>query len=258
MLRRLLAVSAGVLAVAATAGAAPLPSLSDTFDNPATGATWQVIQGDYPDGDSTTFDIAKTTPGELTIVPGRSWWVDQTRGFYLYKPVTGDFMASLRLRVTGRDGTVPTANWSLSGLLIRRPVADRAQESWVSFRIGRVNNVDVFERKSTNHGRSALILTPTKPGWVELRVARVGQYFALLYRYPGGAWRFHYAYWRPDLPQTLTVGIDSFSGDNDTKADLVSHVDSLLFASTGVPGPLKKQVLAGKKPASLLLRYLTR
>ena len=41
-------------------------------------------------------------------------------------------------------------------------------------------------------------------------------------------------------------------------ADLVSHVDSIVFASTGVPGLLKKQVLAGRKPASTLLRYLTR
>lgn len=247
-----------MLASAVAFGAAPLPSLSDTFDDPATLPAWQVIQGDYPDGDSTAYDVGKSTVGELTVVPGRSWWVDQTRGWYLYKPVTGDFMATLRLRVTGRSGDEPTANWSLSGLLVRRPTADRAQESWLSFRIGRVNNVDVFERKTTSHGVSHLILTPTKPGWVELRVARVGQYFALLYRYPGGPFRFHYGYWRPDLPQALTVGIDAFSGDDDTKADLVSHVDSIAFASTGVPGPLKKQVLAGRKPTSTLLRYLTK
>jgi len=246
------------LVLVASAGAAPLPSLSDTFDSPATLSNWLVMDGDLPDGDTTTYDVGKTAAGELTVVPGRSWWVDQTRAFYLFKPVTGDFMASLRLRVTGKAGDEPTANWSLSGLLVRRPTTDRTQESWLSFRIGRVNNVDVFERKTTNHGRSVLVLTPTKPGWVELRVARVGQYFALVYRYPGAKWRFQYAYWRPDLPQPLTVGIDAFSGDNGTKADLVSHVDSITFASTGVPGPLKKAVLAGKKPAAKLLPYLTR
>ena len=68
----------------------------------------------------------------------------------------------------------------------------------------------------------------------------------------------HFTYVGRDLPLALTAGIDAFSGYGDTKADLVSHVDWIHFASTGVPGPLRRAVLAGKRPPSALTRFLTR
>jgi hypothetical protein len=112
-----LALLAALLAAAATAAvAAPLPSLNDEFNDPATTAQWQVLQGDLADGVEPTFDISKTTPGELTITPGYG----------------------------------------------------------------------------------------------------------------------------------------------DTKADLASHVDWIHFASTGVPGPLRRAVLAGRRPPAALVRYLNR
>ena len=164
------------------------------------------MQGDLADGVVPTFDIAKTTPGELTIMPGRSWWVDGTRAFYLYKPVVGDFVVTARLHVTGRDAAVPAADWSLSGLLVRRPTDNRAQENWVSFRIGRRGGKDVFERKTTVAGTSTLVLTPAQPTWVELRIARVGRYFILLRRYGSGPFTTHFTYVRRDLPLTSPRG----------------------------------------------------
>jgi hypothetical protein len=253
-----LALVVALLAAAGTSGAAPLPALNDEFGDPATTSQWQVMQGDLADGVAPVFDIAGTTPGELTITPGRSWWVDGTRAFYLYKPVTGDFVATARLRVTGRDGPSPTADWSLSGLLVRRPTDNRAQENWVSFRIGRRGGKDVFERKTTVAGTSTLVLTPAQPAWVELRLARVGRYFFLLRRYGAGVFTTHFIYIRRDLPLALTAGIDAFSGYGDTKADLVSHVDWIHFASTGVPGPVRRAVLFGKRPPGSLVHYLNR
>ena len=173
----ILALSAGL--AAATAAAAPLPSLSDEFDVPSTAFQWQEMRGDLADGVVPTWDIAQSAPGELTITPGRSWWVDGTRAFYLYKPVTGDFVVTARLHVTGRAGPSPTTDWSLSGLLVRRPTDNRGQESWVSFRTGRRAGKDVFERKTTSAGVSPLVLSPAQQGWVELRIARVGRYFVL-------------------------------------------------------------------------------
>jgi hypothetical protein len=255
---RKLALIVALLAVAASAAAAPLPSLSDEFNDPATASQWQVLQGDLADGVAPTFDIAKSTPGELTITPGRSWWVDGTRAFYLYKPVTGDFVVTARLHVTGREGATPTADWSLSGLLVRRPTDNRGQENWVSFRVGRRGGKDVFERKTTVTGTSTLVLNPAQPGWVELRIARVGRYLVLLRRYGAGAFTPHFTYIRRDLPLALTAGIDAFSGYGDVKADLVSHVDWIHFASTGVPGPLRRAVLAGKRPPAAITRYLNR
>src|SRR3954470_20448062 len=148
----ILALSVGLAAT--TAAAAPLPLLNDEFDVPSTASQWQELRGDLADGVVPTWDIAQSTPGELTITPGRSWWVDGTRAFYLYKPVVGDFVVTARLRVTGREAAVPGADWSLSGLLVRRPTDNRAQENWVSFRTGRRDGKDVFERKTTAAGVS--------------------------------------------------------------------------------------------------------
>src|SRR3954470_2308219 len=156
----ILALSVGLAAT--TAAAAPLPLLNDEFDTPGTASQWQEMRGDLADGIVPTWDIAQSTPGELTVTPGRSWWVDGTRAFYLYKPVTGDFVVTARLHVTGRDGPTPTADWSLSGLLVRRATDNRAQENWVSLRIGRRGGKDVFERKTTVAGTSTLVLSPAQ------------------------------------------------------------------------------------------------
>jgi len=45
----------------------------------------------------------------------------------------------------------------------------------LSFRVGRVNRKDVFERKTAVLGESVLTLSPASTGWIELRVARVGR-----------------------------------------------------------------------------------
>jgi hypothetical protein len=72
------------------------------------------------------------------------------------------------------------------------------------------------------------------------------------------AWKLHWVYSRYDLPKTLQVGIDAFSGFEDTKADLVSHVDWFHFAQTGVPAKLKAKYLHGRAPLKKLLPYLER
>jgi hypothetical protein len=102
------------------------------------------------------------------------------------------------------------------------------------------------------------VLTPAQPTWVELRIARVGRYFFLLRRYGAAPFTAHFTYIRRDLPLALTAGIDAFSGYGDTKADLVSHVDWIHFASTGVPGPVRRAVLLGKRPPAALVRYVNR
>ena len=255
-----MAVITAALVVTAVAGGAavPLTSFSDSFDDAATASLWQAMDGDLQDGVPPRYDIDKTTPGELTIVPGRSWWVHRERAFALLKSIKGDFVATLKIRVSGKETVAPTANWSLSGMLIRRATSDRAKENWLAFRIGRVDEADVFERKTTVNGFSVLKLSPAPTGWVELRIGRVGSHFVFLRRAAGGSWQHHWSYVRPDLPQSLLVGVDSFSGYEDTRADLVSHVDYVKFAATGVPGALRKAVLVGRKPERLLLPYLKR
>jgi hypothetical protein len=218
------------------------------------------MDGDLRDGVRPRFDIGGTAAGQLTIVPGRSWWVDDSRAFYLYKAVRGDFKATMLVDATGTSGLTPTANWSLSGILVRSPGGDRDRrsENWISFRSGAVGGQPVFERKTTVQSRSELVLAAETPGWVQLRIARVGPRFVLLRRYPGSAWKLHSVYSRYDLPKTLQVGIDAFSGFEDTKADLVSHVDWFHFQATAVPAKLKAKYLHGKVRLRKLLPYLER
>jgi hypothetical protein len=250
----------GVLAVATGAGAAGLPAGDEFSDAAVTGASWKEMDGDLRGGVRPRFDVGQTAAGQLTIVPGLSWWVDDSRAFYLYKVVRGDFKASMLVNVTGTQGPTPTANWSLSGILVRAPSGDRDRrsEDSISFRSGAVGGQPVFERKTTVQSRSELVLAAETPGWVELRIARVGPKLVLLRRYPGAAWKLHWVYSRYDLPKTVQVGIDAFSGFDDTKADLVSHVDWFHFERTGVPAKLKAKYLHGRVRLRKLLRYLER
>jgi hypothetical protein len=227
----------------------------DEFDNPASLSSWQVMQGDLADGVATRYEVGS---GQLTIIPGRSWWFGDTRAFFLYKQVRGDFKATMLVDATGQDGGLPTANWSLSGILVRAATTDRARENWLSLRSGAVNGSPVFERKTTRTSHSDLVLTQAVPGWVQLRIVRLGPRFVLLRRYPGRAWQLHWVYTRYDLPATLQVGIDAFSGDEDTKADLVSHVDYFRFAGTAVPPRLERGYVAGTVGIRRLLPYLER
>src|SRR3954471_6481195 len=89
-------------------------------------------------------------------------------------------------------------------------------------------------------------------------LARVGPRFVLLRRLPGRSWKLHWSYSRADLPARLQVGVDAFSGYDDTRADLVSHVDFVRFAPTGVPPKLKRRFLAGRVGLQTLVPYLSR
>jgi hypothetical protein len=225
-----------------------------------TAAGWKQMDGVLRGGVRPRFDVGGTAAGQLTIVPGLSWWVDDSRAFYLYKAVRGDFKATMLVDVTGTSGPIPTANWSLSAILVRSPsgARDRRSENWISFQSGAVGGQPVFERKTTVQSRSELVLAAETPGWVQLRIARVGPRFVLLQRYPSSAWKLHWVYSRYDLPKTLQVGIDAFSGFEDTKADLVSHVDWFHFEPTGLPAKLKAKLLRGKVRLRKLLPYLER
>lgn len=243
MTRALVAVLAFAV-LAAGAAAAGLPSLSDEFSSPGL-AGWSTMRGD-DFGDGTNHEIG-VEGGTLKIVPMRSWWVDDKEAAYVWKEVTGDFVATMHVQVTGTATDDPEANWSLSGILVRDPRSTHANENWLAFRTGFVNGSRVYERKTTLHSHSILVLGSSPSGWVDLRVARVGSRFFFLKRNTAGRWIEHWSYNRPDLAKTLQVGIDAFSGDESPHADMVSRVDWFHFAPTRVPAKLR-----GAKDAKLV------
>ena len=240
--------------MAAVVGAAPPATLSDEFD--AAGlAGWSSMSGDVVSGS----DRVSVANGVLTITSAQASWVRTARAYYLWKRVSGDFTVTTRLRARGTEGATPAADWSLAGLLVRRPVADSNRaENWIGWTTGGVGGRQVFERKTTRHSVSILDLLDARTGWLELRIARVGPRFLLLHRYDDGAWRLDWAYWRDDLPRTLQAGLDVQSGWNDTHADLVADVDWVRFAPTGIPPRLRARFAAGVATPAQVLRYLTR
>jgi hypothetical protein len=253
-MRRLVLLAGLLLAtVGARADAADLPALSDDFDSSSTLANWHVMQGDVIDGAPAQYGVES---GELVVHAAHSKWIDDQHAFYLWKEVKGDFVATVRVLATGEHGTVPTANWSLAGLLLRSP--QTAGENWLNFTVGQARGRRVFERKSTRSTTSALVLNPAPTGWLELRQVRIGYRFYLLRRAEGGKWIVHWTYVRRDLPATLQVGFDAQSGSGDDHADLLARLDYVHYAPTNLPARLRARVLRGRATMKALRPYLTR
>jgi hypothetical protein len=252
--RSLLIVATAALCLAAGSSAGgSVAALSDEFDD-ATLAGWQQMQGDA------TVDPARVSAagGVLTIHSAHASWVREQRAYYIWKDVAGDFSVTTRVKVTGESAETPTADWSLAGLLVRRPDTDRSHESWIGWTTGGVSSKQVFERKTTTRSTSILELQPARTGWLELRVVRLGAVFLLLHRYPDGGWLYDGQYRRPDLPKTVEVGIDAQSGWGVDFADLVAHVDYVRFAETGLPRALRAKLQHTYVVSRSVLRYVTR
>ena len=239
--------------VARADAASDLPALSDEFDSASSLANWHVMQGEMIDGAPARYGVDS---GELVVHAAHSKWIDDQHAFYLWKEVTGDFVATVRLSVTGEHGAIPTANWSLAGLLVRSP--QTSSENWINFTVGHARGKNVFERKSTRSTHSILVLNPAPTGWLELRQVRIGNRFYLLRRADGGKWIVHWTYIRRDLPSTLQVGFDAQSGSGDDHADLLARVDYVHYAPTNVPARLRARVLRGRATLKALRPYLTR
>lgn len=253
-MRKLALLVALLLAAFATrANATDLPALSDEFDSPSSLSNWQVMQGDVIDGEPARYGVEN---GELMVHAAHSKWIDDQHAFYLWKEVKGDFVATMRLSASGEHGAIPTADWSLAGLLVRAPSA--SSENWINFTAGRARGKSVFERKSTRSTHSILVLNPAPTGWLELRQVRIGNRFYLLRRADGGKWIVHWTYIRRDLPATLQVGFDAQSGSGDDHADLLVHVDYMHYAATNLPARLRARVLRGRATLKALRPYLTR
>jgi hypothetical protein len=240
------AVCAAITCLAA--GAATLPGSDEFNSTELTG--WNVLRGDDV-GDGTEHSIA-VQGGALVLQPRVSWWVHGTEALYIWKPVTGDFVATMRVNVTGTQAAKPDSDWTLSGILVRNPASTHENENWVSLRTGVVGGSWVYERKTTARSRSVLVLSRSHDGSVDLRIARLGQRFFLLRRNAADRWAVLWTYVRADLPRSLQVGMDAFTGFEAPHGDLISHVDWFRFAPLAPPAKLRNAT-----PAKLL-PYLSR
>jgi len=261
-----------------------LEALSDEFDNAASLAGWTELSA--VEGHKNfveRLDVNETHAGELFLAPYASGWFEDDRGAFLFKEVTGDFDVTFRLLTTGKETDVPQKSYSLAGLMARAPrdvTMDTwvpGEENWIFITTGYgayTKFVKQIETKTTVTSKSDLRLTNIRDGWIELRVIRLGGVFFTLYKVEDGTWTRGRAFLRPDLPETLQVGIAAYSngayfGSERTPeefntnpengpADLLVRGDYIRFQRPDLPEELAAQLRDGTLSDSALIEHLNK
>ncbi|MGB0715084.1 MAG: hypothetical protein ACPGXK_04345 [Phycisphaerae bacterium] len=224
-----------------------LAPLSDEFDDGSSQSDWSrvhVVEGWNAD-DLEVFDIDATTAGRMTMVPFTTSWFEDYRGPLVFKEVTGDFVITTDVEVSARDGvSVPGigTEYSLAGIMIRTP-RDITPQTWtqdgenyifLSLGYGNAQPPNYqFEVKTTIDGESTLILSSAPANQAAIQVARVGDAVIVLRREPGQPWVVHNRYERTDFPETMQVGLVSY-----TDWRKVSQFDPFVQNSNTLQAPL--------------------
>lgn len=185
--------------------------LSDELDGTALSGDWLPYRPDLwtTSVSNGALHIATTEGG-----PSNTWFADGT-GPAMHKLVTGDFVATARVR--SYDTTQPTAapplSYNMAGLNLLDPAAVPGLRNWLHVAVGTgTAQVPVcVEDKNTIDSGSSLVLHPIAEPRGEVRITRSGAWVHLSYRAPGGTWTLLRSHHRPDLPASVLVGPTAFS-----------------------------------------------
>ncbi len=217
---------------------------SDEFDNAASINQWSEVHATEGWGargaQFNQWTVNANGSGQMLMQPHSVVWYEDWRGPLVFKEITGDFVITTKMQVTDRDNlggsdadNVPGDSlFSLGGLMIRTPRAitngaadwvpgsrsasGNVGENYIFLSMGYTtgDNRFSFEVKTTRNSVSNLEVAPIglQPNEVELRIARIGSAVIVLERLDGEAdWTVHRRYSRPDMPQTLQVGMVTYS-----------------------------------------------
>jgi hypothetical protein len=227
--------------------ATPIAGLSDEFDDVSSIANWQrVNQVEGWNADQLhQWDVAQTQAGRMTMVPNTVVWYQDRRGPMAFENVAGDFVFTTQVHITDRDDIggsdaddVPgDGDFSLGGVMIRTPrdivdptvdwtpgsMADDGTndgENYIFLSLGYGNaafsggqNQFSLEVKTTRNSNSQLELTGLgdQANVVNVQVARIGNSVITLYQVPGQDWQVHRRYTRADMPDTIQVGLVTYT-----------------------------------------------
>ncbi len=104
-----------------------IAGLSDEFGSAGTLGDWQrnyIAEGWGSDANKLeTWDINASRSGHMRLVPVPSTWFNNNTGALVFKEVTGDFVATVRVDVRRPGGLPgrPQSDYTWAGLLIRSP-----------------------------------------------------------------------------------------------------------------------------------------
>lgn len=246
--------------------------LSEEFNAPGGLERW----GDHAAAEGWPSQIGRldadtTSPGHLYLEPVTSSWFEDYRGVFLFKELEGDFVATTRLRVTGRSTDVPVRDYSFAGLMVRKP-RTVTPESWVpgdedwafittGFGEGTAGSPQL-ETKTTRDSNSTLVLSPSRNAWLELRIVRVGTVLGMLYRFDDEPWTLSQRYVREDLPSRVQVGLNAYTDwqsvktsapefnrvrleGPDTQPDLILRSDWVRFRRPGATEEQARRLISG-------------
>ncbi len=198
---------------------ADIAGLSDEFSDSSSLGNWQRAY----QAESWGFDQLEeyaVSGGQLTMVPYASSWYQDYRGVHVYKPVTGDFIATTRLSVRNRAGNgAPGTLYSLAGIFIREPrnttpsTWSYGGENYVFLSLGAADQPGNYqtEVKTTLNSDSQLEIAPAAGGDATIRMVRIGGHIITMIQPDGGSWRVHRRYDRPDFSTIINVGLTTYT-----------------------------------------------
>jgi len=222
---------------------AQLDVLSDEFNTSSLDASWNLFQTQYYETPVPINNgFMQMNLDDIECNRTCVWWVDQNAGL-IYKNLTGDF--DVITAVYAKQKTNPTQDidrWTqLAGLIARDPASTTSgQENYVFNVAGiRFDNASVELKSTTNNSSTIRAYTDNMSGTAaEVRMVREGSLFSLYSRPIGNLdWIFRDSFMRPDLPETLQVGLiayvfEAYPGNLLAQFDYIrfSEVDDTLGA----------------------------
>jgi len=202
-----------------------ISSLSDEFDDKSLDSKWAWFHERYgwPDKRK-VFNVGESNAGALRLEPYHGAWVRDLNAPFLFQSVQGDFDVRARLRVHGSSAASPGGTWSLGGLMARVPNGldskswEPRRENWhfVTTGVGLARGKAVTETKGTYNSYSSLKLRPFQPGWVELRLVRVGVTLFALARSEGDKeWQLRDRFYRMEFNPNMQVGLIAYTTSDE-------------------------------------------
>lgn len=179
-------------------------------------AMWDLFQ-------PSVYSIKQNSDNTLQLdLEENALWYNNSQGGLIHRAVTGDFTITATVNAVRKSNNdQPVAcDICLGGLMIRNP-SNNSRENYVHLVTGFTPDGLGVEFKSTTNGSSQFDTAPDGTSLHDLRIQRSGNTFTLSQKLPEETdWTVVATYNRPDLPATLMAGINIYTAQSGTVADL--------------------------------------
>lgn len=237
------------LSVALTLSA-QVGDLSDEFNRTCNLENWldlEVTEG-WTNTHIESYDVHKSNPDMLTIVPYTTAWFAGRRSNLRYKEVSGDFVFTTELTALNRaetgqpsSGSGLSGVYSLAGLMVRTPrISTTDPENYIFLSAGSANSTTTPQlevKTTTDSGSNLWVSGISTTENVQIRIVRRGSAFITMYREPGGDWMIRRRFSRSDMPDTLQVGFVAYTDWNKVNSYSIAFHNQNTLNTSLTPDP---------------------